>query len=102
VVAVDRRSDDPRLPYRLGTEAELTAVVDRAQAAAGSPGRVRPLVADAAVADELAAAVDLAVSAYGGLDARRRPGLVTRPLDEARPGPYAEAKSFQSLRRGPP
>ena len=32
VVALDRCADDPRLPYRLGTEKELVAVVDGARA----------------------------------------------------------------------
>jgi SDR family mycofactocin-dependent oxidoreductase len=69
VVAVDRCSDDARLPYRLGTEEQLAAVVERAQALAAAPGQVRPVVADASVADEVATAVALAESAYGGLDA---------------------------------
>ena len=34
VLAVDRCSDDPRLPYRLGTREELEEVVSRAAAAA--------------------------------------------------------------------
>ena len=37
VVAVDRAGDDPRLPYPMGTEAELEAVVASALAV-GPPG----------------------------------------------------------------
>ena len=43
VVAVDRCADDPRLPYALGTEEELAAVVARA----GAASDVRPVVGDA-------------------------------------------------------
>ena len=60
VVAVDRAADDPRLPYRLGTRAELDAL-------AGD--RVRTVVADATDADAMAAAVGLAETEFGGLDA---------------------------------
>jgi SDR family mycofactocin-dependent oxidoreductase len=65
VIAVDRCSDDPRLPYRLGTEAELRGVCD----AAGGPDRVMPVVADAADLDAMRAAVQLAEARFGGLDA---------------------------------
>jgi len=60
VVALDRAADDPRLPYRLGTRAELDAL-------AGD--RVRTVVADAADPDAAAAAVGLAEAEFGGLDA---------------------------------
>jgi SDR family mycofactocin-dependent oxidoreductase len=60
VVAVDRAADDPRLPYRLGTRAELDALAS---------ARVRTMVADAADADRMAAAVRLAEEEFGGLDA---------------------------------
>lgn len=63
VVAVDRCSDDPRLPYGLGTEEELTAVV----ADAGT--RVVPHVADATSLEAMAEAVALAERCFGGLDA---------------------------------
>jgi len=63
VVALDRCADDPRLPYRLGTERELAAVVERAGT------RVRPFVGDASSLDDMAAAVALAEDELGGLDA---------------------------------
>jgi SDR family mycofactocin-dependent oxidoreductase len=63
VVAVDRCADDPRLPYRLGSEEELRAV------AAVAEDRVIAHVADAADADALGEAVALAERRYGGLDA---------------------------------
>jgi SDR family mycofactocin-dependent oxidoreductase len=65
VVAVDRCSDDPRLPYGLGTEDELAEVVERA--AAATP--VVPVVADASDALAMAGAVRLAEERLGGLDA---------------------------------
>ena len=60
VVAVDRCADDPRLPYALGTEAEL-------QRLAGE--HVLPVVADTCDAQALDRAVALAEDAFGGLDA---------------------------------
>jgi SDR family mycofactocin-dependent oxidoreductase len=69
VVAVDRCADDPRLPYALGTEEELAAVVDRARALAGGADRVRPVVGDASSLEDMAAAVALAERELGGLDA---------------------------------
>ena len=63
VVAVDRCADDPRLPYPLGTRAELDAVV------LGAPGRVLAAIADTTDDDALAAAVALAERTFGGLDA---------------------------------
>lgn len=68
VIAVDRCADDPRLPYGLGTESELQAVVDGA-AAAGAEGRVRPFVGDATSAADMTRAVAGAEEAFGGLDA---------------------------------
>jgi SDR family mycofactocin-dependent oxidoreductase len=65
VLAVDRAADDPALPYALGTDAELHAVVDRCDAA----DRVAAFVADVRDADALAAAVDVAEQRWGGLDA---------------------------------
>jgi SDR family mycofactocin-dependent oxidoreductase len=65
VVAVDRCKDDPRLPYALGTEAELLAVA----AEAGDVGMVTPVVADAADTVELAQAIRLAERMHGELDA---------------------------------
>lgn len=60
VVAVDRAADDPRLPYPMGTGAELAAL-------AGP--QVRTVVADGTDETALAAAVALAESEFGGLDA---------------------------------
>ena len=60
VVASDRCSDDPRLPYSLATREELEAL-------AGPT--VTTCVADTTSASDLAAAVALAESTYGGLDA---------------------------------
>jgi SDR family mycofactocin-dependent oxidoreductase len=65
VVAVDRCADDPALPYALATRTELDAVV----AACGEPERVVACVADVRRADELEAAVAVAVERFGGLDA---------------------------------
>jgi SDR family mycofactocin-dependent oxidoreductase len=65
LVAVDRCADDPRLPYRLGTEDELFAVVERA----GGRARAVPVVADACDAAAIAGAVQLAEERFGGLDA---------------------------------
>jgi SDR family mycofactocin-dependent oxidoreductase len=69
VVAVDRCADDPRLPYRLGTEAELAEVVASARAAAGGDDRIRALVADASSDADMAEAVRVAEDDLGGLDA---------------------------------
>ena len=60
VVAVDRCSDDPRLPYALGTREELMAL---------RSDRVLPVVADTCDAAGLAGAVEAAEQAFGGLDA---------------------------------
>ena len=65
---LDRCADDPRLPYRLGTEEELVAVVD-----AAAPGRLgrdgAAVIGDASAVDDMAAAVALAEGEFGGLDA---------------------------------
>ena len=63
VVAVDLASDDPRLPYPLGTADELHAVVDSAG------GRVVAHVADATDPEALGGAVSRAEELFGGLDA---------------------------------
>ncbi len=65
VVAVDRCRDDSRVPYALGTETELRAVVERA----GGPERVVAFVADACDSSAMADAVLLAEHRFGGLDA---------------------------------
>lgn len=60
VVATDRCSDDPRLPYPLGTRDELESLRTEL---------VVPVVADTTRAAELAAAVAVAEQRFGGLDA---------------------------------
>jgi SDR family mycofactocin-dependent oxidoreductase len=69
VLAVDRCADDPALPYPLGTRAELDRVAAEASAAAGDPGVVRALAADARDAPAMAEAVAEAERRWGGLDA---------------------------------
>jgi SDR family mycofactocin-dependent oxidoreductase len=86
VLAVDRCADDPALPYRLGTRAELDRVVAEAVVAEGSEsaevaddvsgaarvsgaGAVRGLAADARDPAAMADAVALAERLWGGLDA---------------------------------
>lgn len=62
VIAADRCADDPRLPYALGTRAELDAV-------AGGADTVVPVVADAADERQMRRAVEAAEERFGGLDA---------------------------------
>jgi SDR family mycofactocin-dependent oxidoreductase len=69
VIAVDRCDDDPRLPYSLGTEAELMQVVADARALAETGDCVRPLVADASSLEAMTAVVRYAEEEFGGLDA---------------------------------
>jgi len=69
VVAVDRCADDPALPYPLGSREELDRVVASACAAAGGDAAVVAAQADTRDASALAAAVALAESRWGGLDA---------------------------------
>jgi SDR family mycofactocin-dependent oxidoreductase len=73
VVAVDRASDDPRLPYPMGSVEELRAVVASALAgpsgASTAGGQVVAHVADTTDTDALGAAVALAEDRFGGLDA---------------------------------
>jgi len=83
VVAVDRGTDDPRLPYPMGTASQLAAVVASALAAPGPSGdledhrddrddrddRVVAHIADTTDPEGLGAAVALAESRFGGLDA---------------------------------
>jgi SDR family mycofactocin-dependent oxidoreductase len=73
VVAVDRASDDQRLPYSMGTEQELGAVVASALAVASrSDDWPEPVVAQVADTTDPAAlqlAVDRAEEHFGGLDA---------------------------------
>ena len=69
VVAVDRAGDDPRIPYPLGTRAELDDVVTRADALGAGPG-LRPRPRGRHHRPEgLGAAVALAEERFGGLDA---------------------------------
>lgn len=68
VVAVDRCSDDPRLPYTLGTREELDACVSRARARAREPDAVLGVVADTTDPEAMARAVATAEQRFGGLD----------------------------------
>jgi SDR family mycofactocin-dependent oxidoreductase len=68
LVLIDRCEDDPRLPYALGSKAELAEVVERAQAL-GAPGCAVLQVADASDAEAMGGAVALAEERFGGLDA---------------------------------
>jgi SDR family mycofactocin-dependent oxidoreductase len=67
-MALDRCSDDPRLPYRLGTEQELTDVAARAQALADGDATILPMIADAASSEDMSQAVEIAERSFGGLD----------------------------------
>ena len=62
VVALDRACDDPRLPYAMGSAAELDDVVASASTAIAVRG-------DASSPDVVAHAVRLAEQTFGGLDA---------------------------------
>jgi len=59
VVAVDRGSDDPRLPYALGTVAELQALANE---------RIVTIPADVTDVEALDGAVEVAERRWGGLD----------------------------------
>jgi SDR family mycofactocin-dependent oxidoreductase len=63
VVAVDRSADDPALDYALSTKAELEEVAERHGAS------VRTLVGDVRNASDMRAAVEEAVTHFGGLQA---------------------------------
>ena len=77
VVAVDRASDDRRLPYPMGTESQLRGVVASAQALVprteATDGlaldRVVSVVADTTDPEAMAGAVAEAENRFGGLDA---------------------------------
>lgn len=69
VVALDRCSDDPRLPYRLGTRQQLDDVVARARALSGAAASVRPAIADATSGEEVSGAIADAEDAFGPVDA---------------------------------
>jgi SDR family mycofactocin-dependent oxidoreductase len=62
VLAVDRCSDDPRLPYRLGTREELEEVASRSAS-------IQPFVGEATSGEDMARAVESAEDAFGGVDA---------------------------------
>jgi SDR family mycofactocin-dependent oxidoreductase len=66
VVAVDRGTDDPRLPYAMASAADLEAVVAAANEAAGEE-RVRAELADATAAAAMAALVERAEE-WGGVE----------------------------------
>jgi SDR family mycofactocin-dependent oxidoreductase len=61
VVATDVCTDDPALPYPMATREELDALA--------ALGQVTTVVADVRDVEALAAAVQVAVDTYGGLDA---------------------------------
>jgi SDR family mycofactocin-dependent oxidoreductase len=67
VIAVDRASDDPRLPYAMASAADLGAVVDAANEAAGEE-RARAELADATDAAAMATVVARAEE-WGGVEA---------------------------------
>lgn len=69
VVAVDSCADDPALAYPLASRADLDAAVAAGNHAARAADAVRPVVADVRDVAALRDAVDVAVQAYGGLDA---------------------------------
>ncbi len=66
VIATDTATDDPRLPYHLGTLDQLEAV---AAGASGGGATVVSLVADTCDTAAMARAVDEAGRRFGGLDA---------------------------------
>lgn len=69
VLAVDQATDDPALPYPMGTQVELSALADEANYRAGAPQRVRVCVADVRDPQAMQAAVADAENWWGGLDA---------------------------------
>jgi SDR family mycofactocin-dependent oxidoreductase len=69
VLAVDLATDDPALPYAMGTESDLAGVVAEANRPAVAPHRVCPFVADVREQSAMDAAVAEAERRWGGLDA---------------------------------
>jgi SDR family mycofactocin-dependent oxidoreductase len=67
VIAVDRGSDDPRLPYALGTAQQLDELAQHANAT--RPDAVTATLADATDHAAMRAIVDVTVAEHGGLDA---------------------------------
>lgn len=68
VLALDRCGDDPRLPYALGSAAELDESVSRACAGARAGATVLGMCVDTTDPDAMAAAVRHAEERFGGLD----------------------------------
>ncbi|MGH2915211.1 MAG: mycofactocin-coupled SDR family oxidoreductase [Solirubrobacteraceae bacterium] len=68
VIALDRCTDDARLPYGLGTEDELDDTVRRARSQARGAASIEALVGDAASPADMLRAVE-AARACGGLHA---------------------------------
>ena len=69
VVALDRASDDPRLPYALGTPQALAATVSRAAERAGASDRILAVQADVCDEAAMAGAIRDTEARFGGLDA---------------------------------
>jgi SDR family mycofactocin-dependent oxidoreductase len=69
VLAVDLATDDPSLPYHLGSKQDLDRVVEDANRRAGDSQRVHGLVADVRDPAALEQIVSEAESRFGGLDA---------------------------------
>jgi SDR family mycofactocin-dependent oxidoreductase len=69
VLAIDIAANDKAVPYSLASEADLAAVVEAGNRAAGAVDRVRSCVADVRDPGALVAAVAEAESAWGGIDA---------------------------------
>ena len=69
VLALDRVSDDPALPYPMATEQDLADLLRRAGHAAGAAGKIAAYRADVRDLSEMAAAVAEAEQLWGGLDA---------------------------------
>lgn len=87
VLAVDRAADDPDVPYRLATPADLETVAAAARRVGGDD-TAHAVVADVRDVDALAAAVAEAERRWGGLDAAvAAAGVIAggRPLWEVSP-----------------
>jgi SDR family mycofactocin-dependent oxidoreductase len=69
VLAVDQAADDPALPYPMGSEQELSTVVEEATRRANAAGLVVAHVADVRDRSALDRAVAEAEARWGGLDA---------------------------------
>ena len=69
VLAVDVATDEPVLPYPMGSLAELTAVVAAGRERSASADQIHALVADVRDLDAMKAAVEEAEQRWGGLDA---------------------------------